>query len=320
MNSKLRNMLAPGAVFFFTALGIGAYVSTPQPAGRTMLELKDAGVLDGQRTVLKCPERLTKQTIRRINVKQPGLLRPKQAYGIVARSARCFGDVYLDGGFGNCLRPSDGGSLAPYITERLEFRYPDSTDGGNLWLRTAGEDVSLNDGGALAADRRNDGGYFTRIGSDPKDPEIIVPSLRANLAGIDLDASVGSDDGGDNDDVDDAFQYATSSCSLLTCTQFDDGVTAGTYASPYANGCLGGLNRLALQPMPCMLPDPFKFSPDGGWYEGTPVDCKGIGPYGESDGGPRWRGFNVTPREYAVGADCLPSACVIVSGDPLEWL
>jgi hypothetical protein len=260
MSPQLKAMVVSAGVFLMG--GVAFFVATPQPATRTMLELKDAGILEGQRLVQVCPERLTAQTIRRINAKQPGILRPSQAYGIVARSARCFNP---DGG--NCLRPSDG---------------------------------------------------LPRV--DAGEATVVVPSLRANLSGLDPDAGVGDDDGGDNDDIDDAYQYATTSCSLLTCNQFDDGVDAGTYVSPYANGCLGGLNRLALQPMPCMLPDPFKHSLDGGWYEGVEVDCKGIGPYGESDGGPRWRGFNVTPREYAVGVDCLPSACVIVAGDPVEWL
>lgn len=260
MTPALRAMLVSAGVFLLG--GVGYLVSTPQPATRSMLELKDAGILDLQRLVLICPERLTKQTIRRINTKQPGILRPAQAYAHIARSARCWNP---DGG--NCLRPADGGLL-----------------------------VSDLDG------------------------ELVIPSLRANLTGIDQDAGVGSDDGGDNDDVDDSYQYANTSCSLLTCPVFDAEVDAGRMLNPYAGGCLGGLNRLALQPAPCMLPDVWKNSPDGGWVEVGEVDCKGIGPYGLEDGGPRWRGYNVTPREYAVGADCLPSACVIVSGDPIEWL
>ena len=28
--------------------------------------------------------------------------------------------------------------------------------------------------------------------------------------------------------------------------------------------------------------------------------------FARADGGPRWRGFNVTPREYAVGTACVP--------------
>jgi len=38
-------------------------------------------------------------------------------------------------------------------------------------------------------------------------------------------------------------------------------------------------------------------------------------------GGPRWRGVNVGPREFAVGSQCLPVECSVVSGDvPQEWL
>lgn len=259
MNSKLRAMIVSAGVFLLG--GVAFVVSTPQPASRTMLELRDAGVLDGQRLVLVCPERLTKQTIRRINAKQPGLLRPGQSYARIARSARCFNP---DGG--NCLRPSDDAA------------------------RTNGEG------------------------------EVVVPSLRRDLAGIDLDASVGSDDGGDNDDVDDSYQYASTSCELLTCAQFDDAVDAGTRVSPYLSSCLGGLNRLALQPAPCMLPNGWKGA-DGGWDETGTVDCRFGGPYAEQDGGPRWRGFNVGPREFAVGSECIPVECSVVAGDrPEEWL
>lgn len=47
---------------------------------------------------------------------------------------------------------------------------------------------------------------------------------------------------------------------------------------------------------------------DGGWDERAerpPVDCRGFGPWGELDGGARWRGCNVTPRRWAVGTQCL---------------
>lgn len=275
MTPKLRNMLVSVGVF---ALGVGVYVYTPQPASRTMLELKDAGILDGQRLVIICPERLTKQTKRRIEAKQPGVLRPSQSYARIARSARCFNP---DGG--NCLRPSDG---LPRI--------------GNL------------------------------------EGELIIPSLRSDLSGVDLDASVGSDDGGDNDDVDDSFQFDVAGCVVLTCTQFDDGVLAGTYLSPYVNGCLGGLNRLALQQSPCMMPNGWGRGADGGWCEESEclgpracgvgdtcgeVDCKFSGPYGLADGGPRWNGFNARPRAFSSGAACVPVECGVAAGDvPSEWL
>jgi hypothetical protein len=68
-----------------------------------------------------------------------------------------------------------------------------------------------------------------------------------------------------------------------------------------------------------MLPNPYTRL-DGGWHEIGEVDCRFNGPYAEQDGGPRWRGYNVGPREFSVGTQCLPSACVIVAGDPVEWL
>jgi hypothetical protein len=51
------------------------------------------------------------------------------------------------------------------------------------------------------------------------------------------------------------------------------------------------------------------------------VDCKFTGPFGLSDGGARWRGFNTGPREFAVGADCVPVECGVVAGDvPFDFL
>lgn len=264
MNPKLAAMLSASVVF--TLGGVAIYVTTPQPATRTMLELKDAGILDGQRLVLVCPERLTKQTKRRIERNQPGLLRPAQSYAHIARSARCFNP---DGG--NCLRPSDG------------------------LLRIA-----------------------------DLEGQLIIPSLRKDLSGIDLDAGVGADDGGDNDDVDDSNQYANTSCELLTCTQFNNDVDAGLRVSPYVGGCLGGLNRLALQPSPCMIPNGLGRAADGGWCEescGGPVDCRFGGPYAEQDGGPRWRGFNTGDARWASGSACVPVECSVVAGDvPQDWL
>ena len=101
MTPKLRSMLTGAAVVVLS--GVGFLLYTPQPATRSMLELRDAGITDGPRFVLTCPERLTAQTRRRINAAQPGLLRPKQSYGRVARTAVCFNPDA-----GNCFRPADG--------------------------------------------------------------------------------------------------------------------------------------------------------------------------------------------------------------------
>ena len=101
MTSKLRSMIVGVGVFLLG--GVAFIVYTPQPAARTMAELRDAGILDGQKFVWVCPERLTKRTINRIKRLQPTALRPKQSYAHVARVAVCFNP---DGG--NCFRPSDG--------------------------------------------------------------------------------------------------------------------------------------------------------------------------------------------------------------------
>ena len=282
MTPQLRNMLVGVGVFLLG--GIGVYVYTPQPATRSMLELRDAGVLDGQPLVIECPERLTAQTKRRINSAQPGQLRPGQSYARIARTARCF-----------------------------------SPDAGNCFRAT--------DGGARIADLEG---------------EVIIPSLRRNLVGIDLDASVGLDDGGDSDDVDDSLQYDVTGCTVYGCTQYDDLIDAGLRSNPFANRYCGALNRLSLVPSPCMIPNGWSRGADGGWCEETAcldpagpggyracaagdtcgvVDCKFTGPYGLPDGGARWRGFNVGPREYAVGTACVPVECGVVAGDvPFQWL
>lgn len=268
MNSRLSAMLVAVGV-----LAGGFLLLTPQPATRSMSELRDAGIAEGQPVVSICPERLTRQTKRRIELAQPGLLRPKQSYARVARVARCFGSEVLDGGgVGNCLRPN-GNSLGPFTREVL---------------------VTTEDGGQ----------EVVTVG---KSAEVVVPSLRRNLVGIDTDA--GADDGGE-EGVDDSLQYDLLSCELRRCNTFDAG--DGT------NFC-GRLNRLMMLDAPCRIPNGWRA--DGGWDESSPVDCRFGGPYGEMDGGLRWRGFNVGPSQFTSGADCIPVECSVVAGDvPQEWL
>lgn len=238
---------------------------TPQPSTRTMLDLRDAGIAEGQPLVVTCPERLTPRTRKRIVAAQPGALRPRQQYARVARVARCFGSVYLDGGVGNCIRPSDGTSLAPYEREVLLL----------------------------------DGGREMQV----KQADIIVPSLRANVPD---DAA---DDGGE-ESVDDSLQYDATACELSRCSTFDAG--DGT-------AFCGRLNRLRLVTAPCAIP--LCLGTDGGWDDNAVVDCRATGPYGEMDGGPRWRGCNATPTAYTVGSACVPVSCGVVAGDDLvqEW-
>lgn len=101
MSPTLRNMLV--GVGVFALAGVGIYVSTPQPASRSMADLRGAGIAAGQKFVMVCPERLTPATRRRILANQPGSLRPKQRYARVARVAVCFNP---DGG--NCFAPATG--------------------------------------------------------------------------------------------------------------------------------------------------------------------------------------------------------------------
>jgi hypothetical protein len=74
---------------------------------------------------------------------------------------------------------------------------------------------------------------------------------------------------------------------------------------------------------------PLCIGPDGGWddnagepgHMATP-DCRFTGPYGTSDGGPRWAGCNSYPAQFASGNQCLPVESSVVSGDLIngEWL
>lgn len=70
----------------------------------------------------------------------------------------------------------------------------------------------------------------------------------------------------------------------------------------------------------CVIPDCRRVTGRLGWDSNhEAVDCLGVGPLGEADGGPRWRGCNVGPRQYMRGAACLPSRCTVIAGeDPLR--
>lgn len=251
MNSRLAPMLVVAGVV--TLGGVSYILTTPQPATRTMAELRDAGIADGQRFVLTCPERLTPRTKRRIRDAQgASALRPKQNYARIARVAVCFNPDA-----GNCFRPSD---MLPRVSDM--------------------------------------------------EGTVIVPSLRRDAVGLDPDA--GEDADGGEDAVDDSWQFDTTSCSATQCASFD--------AGDGSNFC-GRLNRIRLVDPPCAIPNGWRA--DGGWCEEEcgVVDCRFSGPYGELDGGPRWRGFNVGPREYSSGTACVPVECGVVSGDvPEQWL
>lgn len=259
MNEKLRAMMV--GVGIVVLGGTGFYLFTPQPATRTMAELRDAGIADGQSLILVCPEKLTPQTRRRINLAQPGFLRPRQVYARVARVAKCFTP---DGG--NCFRPADWSVLASGL-----------------------------------------------------EGEIVVPSLRHDLDGVDLDASVADvGDGGDSTGVDDSNQYQLTSCRADRCATYDAGAAPGI---PWPDTPCAALNRLWAETPPCVLPACW-VAPDGGWDSkagraGHPAapDCRATGARGLPDGGPRWWGCNVLPAEVAVGTQCLPVECSVLAGD-----
>lgn len=244
MNSKLQAMLVTVGVV--TLGGVSYVLTTPQPATRSMAELRDAGITDGQRFVLTCPERLTPRTKRRIRDTQGSeALRPKQSYARISRVAVCFNPDA-----GNCFRPSD---MLPRVTDM--------------------------------------------------EGTVIVPSLRRDVVGLDPDA--GEDSDGGEDAVDDSWQFDTAACSASRCADFDAG--DGT---AFCNR----LNRIRMVDSPCVIPNCWT-GPDGVWDDNAVVDCRFGGPYGEADGGPRWRGCNVGPREHSSGAACVITECSIVAGD-----
>ena len=267
MTPQLRAMLVGVGVVVLG--GTGFFLYTPQPATRSMAELRDAGIADGQSLILSCPERLTAQTRRRINANQPGQLRKRQTYARVARVAKCFNP---DGG--QCFKPAD---------------------------------------------------WSARV--QDLEGEIIVPSLRQNLAGVDLNASV-ADDGGDNSDaVDDAWEYRLDNCIAYRCQTYDAGQAPGM---PWPDTPCGALNRLWVETPPCVVPA--CVASDGGWdwlmgepgHEPHP-DCLATypvvqGPRGE-DLGTLWPSCRTFDARYAVGTQCIPVECGVVAGDdPVDVL
>lgn len=87
MNPRLREMII--IVGMITVGGVTYQLATSHPSTRTMAELKDAGILDCQNSVIVRGEKLTQKARNRINAAQPGVLRPRQQYAQVARTQRC---------------------------------------------------------------------------------------------------------------------------------------------------------------------------------------------------------------------------------------
>ena len=152
--------------------------------------------------------------------------------------------------------------------------------------------------------------------------ELINPSI---------DVLANDADGGDEEDAtDDALQFRSDDCFRLEC---NDGTDAGIRElnllpdggarHPFPDGgprpwCNVATRRGRVTP-PCVIPDCWTL-PDGGWSDDAVVDCRGTGPFGLQDGGPRFRGCNVTPAQFSTGAACVPTECSIVAGDTIDVL
>ena len=258
ISDKLRAMIALVGVVTFG--GVGFWLATPQPATRTMLELRDAGIADGQSLIIVCSEQMSRQTRRRIDAVQPGFLRPRQKFARIARVAKCFAP---DGG--NCFKPATWAALL-----------------GDL------------------------------------EGTVIIPSLRANLIDIDLDASVADvSDGGDSSAVDDGLSYDRTRCEALKCATYDAGVAPGI---PWPDTPCGALNRLWAETPPCVIPD--CRTSDGGWDDhlGDPghdpaPNCQAlVSPPEGGPATPRWAGCNTMSNSIATGTACIPVECGMVFG------
>jgi len=140
--------------------------------------------------------------------------------------------------------------------------------------------------------------------------EVIVPSLRRDMAGASDDA--GTDDAGEDTAVDDAWQFELTNCTVTTCQNADAG-------GLFSNAPCNNLNRLWVVDQPCRIPRCINDA--GVWDDSMVVDCRRRDPtFGATDGGmtTAWRGCNAMPAASAVGAACLPTACGPVAGETLE--
>lgn len=142
---------------------------------------------------------------------------------------------------------------------------------------------------------------------------------------VTLDAGIEDFDGGDeDDDTDDALLFRLDDCYRYECNNADGGLNEvrllpdGGFRHARADGgevpwCNSAVRRGRVTP-PCVMPNCWTL-PDGGWDDNAVVDCQAKGFLGLSDGGPRWRGCNSIPASYAVGTQCVPVECGVVSGD-----
>jgi len=291
MNSKLRSLLV--GVGIFVVGGVSFSVFRREPPGQSIANLRDAGLLSERtgRFVLACPEKIT--TATRNNLRKNG-------YGT--------------------FRPGTVHRIARVVIEHQNIEA--------LWLPDGGRIDEQNDSGvpidcwALA---RNDFFGWAPVldGGHCLKRELVNPS-------IDVLAAEEVDGGDEEDETDDSLQFRTDDCFRLECNDDTDAgirelnwLADGGARHAFPDGgprpwCNVATRRGRITP-PCVIPD-CSLS-DGGWDDNGPeVDCRGTGPFGISDGGPRWRGCNVTPATFATGSACIPVECSVVSGDGIDVL
>lgn len=286
MNSKLRSLVT--AIGIFVVGGVSYSVYRREPPGQPVANLRDAGLFSERtdRFVLACPEKITSTTRNYLKNNGYGTYKP----GSIHRIAR----VVIEHHNIESLWLADGGR----IDEKNDSGVP--VDCGALGRGDYHGWAPVLDGGHCLL------------------RELINPSIDVLAAG--------EVDGGDEEDeTDDALQFRTDDCFRLECDDDSDGgirelnwLPDGGARHPFPDGgprpwCNVATRRGRILP-PCVIPD-CSLS-DGGWDDNGPeVDCRGTGPFGISDGGPRWRGCNVWNASFATGSACLPVECS-VSGDP----
>ncbi len=182
---------------------------------------------------------------------------------------------------------------------------------------------------------RNNGYGTFKPGSIHRIARVVIehtlPDGGKELVNASIDVLSNDADGGDEEDeTDDALQFRSDDCFRLECNDDTDAgirelnlLPDGGARHPFPDGgprpwCNVATRRGRLVP-PCVIPDCWTL-PDGGWNDDAIVDCRGTGPFGLQDGGPRFRGCNVGPSQFMTGAACVPCECSIVSGDTIDVL
>jgi hypothetical protein len=176
---------------------------------------------------------------------------------------------------------------------------------------------------------RNNGYGTFRVGSIHRIARVVIehtlPDGGRELVNPSLDVFAAEDAGDEEDQTDDSLQFRTDDCFRLECNDDTDAgirelnwLPDGGARHPFPDGgprpwCNVATRRGRITP-PCVIPDCWTL-PDGGWNDDAVVDCRGTGPFGTMDGGPRWRGCNVGRAEFSVGTACIPSECGVVAGD-----